>query len=293
MSATRSRDRSTSVTASVGVSALSVMCATSATNPIDVVKVRAQTGREKSLAASARALYAESGAAFAVRGLGPALARAALYGGGRLGLYEPTLRATRAWTEGGGACGEPRVGTMLLAGATSGALASVALNPTELLKTRMQRDGKGVGEQLRRVAREGGARTLWRGSSMAVARSATLTATQVATYGASKRRVIESGIATEGVRLHFAVAMLTGLVTTAATNPVDMVKTLVYVADDASSTAAARPTVLGSVRGILREHGPLGFWRGFSANYLRLGPQTVVTFVVAEFLRERLGLDAL
>ena len=284
---TRVGDATPSMVTHVLVSGASVMCATSVTHPIDVVKVRAQTGRERGLASSARALYGESGVAFAVRGLGPALVRAGAYGGVRLGAYEPLLRATgrRDGRDAG-------VVAKAVSGAVSGALASVVLNPMELLKTRMQRDGKGLREHLERVAREGGARTLWRGSSVAVARSATLTATQVATYGESKQRVIASGLASEGVGLHFAVAMLTGVVTTATTNPVDVVKTLVYVADGGSTTARVRPTILGTVRDVLREHGPLGFWRGFSANYLRLGPQTVVTFVAAEFLRERFGLAA-
>ncbi len=115
-------------------------------------------------------------------------------------------------------------------------------------------------------------------------RSAVLTATQVATYGETKRYVIDTGVATEGVTLHFAVASITGLVTTVTTNPIDMIKTRVYVGEGASITS--------TFAHVLTRHGPLGLFRGFSANYLRLGPQTMVTFVVAEFLREKFGLGA-
>ena len=58
----------------------------------------------------------------------------------------------------------------------------------------------------------------------------------------------------------------------------------VYVGEGAS--------IASTFAHVLTRHGPLGLFRGFSANYLRLGPQTMVTFVVAEFLREKLGLGA-
>ena len=136
--------------------------------------------------------------------------------------------------------GAPRVATRLLAGAASGALAAAALNPTELLKTRMQTEAGAsttLMGHLRAVVREGGVGGLWRGSGLAMTRSAVLTATQVATYGEVKRRVVDLGLVdADGAkwRLHFAVAMLTGVVTTATTNPVDMLKTRLYVANAAA-----------------------------------------------------------
>ena len=279
-----------SVAARVLVSAASVACATTVTNPLDVLKVRLQTAapegaRAIGLARTAATIAREEGAGAFWRGMSPALARAVLYGGCRLGLYEPALGAYRAAT--GDDEGAPRVSTRLLAGATSGALAAAALNPTELLKTRMQNAtnaGTPAWEHLRRAVREDGARSLWRGSALAMGRSAVLTATQVATYGETKRYVIDTGVATEGVTLHFAVASITGLVTTVTTNPIDMIKTRVYVGEGAS--------IASTFAHVLTRHGPLGLFRGFSANYLRLGPQTMVTFVVAEFLREKLGLGA-
>jgi hypothetical protein len=40
-------------------------------------------------------------------------------------------------------------------------------------------------------------------------------------------------------------------------------------------------------------HGLAGFWRGWLANYARLGPQTVVTFLVVEQLRKAMGMPPL
>ena len=289
------------VAANVAVSGVAVMCATTVTNPLDVIKVRVQTSarrRAGALVGTALDVGRREGLGTFWRGISPALTRAALYGGCRLGLYDPMLRVVAPAVERERE-GAPRVATRLLAGAASGAFAAAALNPTELLKTRMQTEAGAsttLMGHLRAVVREGGVGGLWRGSGLAMTRSAVLTATQVATYGEVKRRVVDLGLVdADGAkwRLHFAVAMLTGVVTTATTNPVDMLKTRLYVANAAASGGANAPTVRGTLVDVLARYGPFGLFRGFSANYMRLGPQTVVTFVVAEYLRERFGMSAL
>jgi solute carrier family 25 uncoupling protein 8/9 len=44
---------------------------------------------------------------------------------------------------------------------------------------------------------------------------------------------------------------------------------------------------------LLRREGAAALFKGWSANYARLGPQTVIIFVVAEQLRGLAGLKAL
>jgi hypothetical protein len=44
---------------------------------------------------------------------------------------------------------------------------------------------------------------------------------------------------------------------------------------------------------IYAAHGLAGFWRGWLANYARLGPQTVMTFLVVEQLRAMAGVAPL
>lgn len=44
---------------------------------------------------------------------------------------------------------------------------------------------------------------------------------------------------------------------------------------------------------IMKEDGPFGLLKGWSAQYMKLGPQTTVIFVVMEQLRRMSGLDAL
>ena len=144
---------------------------------------------------------------------------------------------------------------------------------------------------------------------MSMTRSAVLTASQCATYDEVKRVIGEYTGMRDGVLLHFTASMLAGLVTTTATNPVDMVKTQLYMdaggGDGAGVTKGAgkggaggglRPGLAGAFDAlsmIVRKEGVAGLMRGWSANYVRLGPQTVITFVALEKFRAYAGLTAL
>ena len=57
-----------------------------------------------------------------------------------------------------------------------------------------------------------------------------------------------------------------------------------------------RPGLAGAadaLAAVWRRDGPRGLMRGWGANYLRLGPQTVITFVALEKFRSMAGLDTL
>jgi solute carrier family 25 uncoupling protein 8/9 len=284
------------------------------------------------------------------KGLTPSLIRAVCYGGLRLGLYRPIAVAVESATNtnqpgpssatagGEGARGSPgarrgegnsSMSTKVAAGCASGAFAAMLLNPTELIKTRLMADARsrsgvsasssvsssqgppGPYQVLRGVVREKGIAGLWRGSAMSMTRSAVLTASQCATYDEVKKATKTYTGMRDGVLLHFTASMLAGLVTTTATNPVDMVKTQLYmdaggggdggagVTKDAGKGGAGgrlRPGLAGAFDAlsmIVRKEGVGGLMRGWSANYVRLGPQTVITFVALEKFRAYAGLTAL
>ena len=213
------------------------------------------------------------------------------------------------------------VASKVSAGAASGAFAAFLLNPTELVKTRlMARDDKtknnvSAWSCASNIVRERGVSGLWRGAAMSTTRSAALTASQCAAYDSAKsfvrkwRRGEEDDLLT-----HLCASMLTGLVTTTVTNPVDMIKTQLYMSAATNSESAAtrnesagaaarqkrevkksaQPAgAVAAARDVLKREGPRGFMRGWSANYLRLGPQTVITFVALEQFRRLAGMDAL
>jgi solute carrier family 25 (mitochondrial uncoupling protein), member 8/9 len=152
-------------------------------------------------------------------------------------------------------------------------------------------------------------------------RAAILTASQCATYDAAKRRLQAlTHLPPDSVALQAACAMLTGLASTTATQPVDVVKTHMFVGGGgggkkggaggvtgaggasaaatgatgaAGATGAGATTMTATARRILDAHGVQGFFRGWTANYARLGPMTVLIFVTTEWCRTRLGMEAL
>ena len=214
------------------------------------------------------------------------------------------------------------VASKVSAGAASGAFAAFLLNPTELVKTRlMAMDDHTKNKSVTAwscastIVRERGVSGLWRGAAMSTTRSAALTASQCAAYDSAKSFVRERRRGEEDDLLtHLCASILTGLVTTTVTNPVDMIKTQLYMSaatngesaatrNESAGAAARRKRevknsaqpagAVAAARDVLKREGPRGFMRGWSANYLRLGPQTVITFVALEQFRRLAGMDAL
>ncbi|KAD4384179.1 hypothetical protein E3N88_24347 [Mikania micrantha] len=80
----------------------------------------------------------EEGLASLWKGIVPGLHRQCLYGGLRIGLYEPIKNLY----VGDNFIGDAPLTTKILAGLTTGALAIAVANPTDLVKVRLQAEGK-------------------------------------------------------------------------------------------------------------------------------------------------------
>ncbi|KZV41907.1 mitochondrial substrate carrier family protein ucpB [Dorcoceras hygrometricum] len=113
-------------------------------------------------------------------GLTPALMRSVLYGGLRLGLYEPSKYVSELAFE------STNVLVKIFSGGVAGAVATALTNPVEVLKVRLQMN-RGPIEQMRKIASEEGVTALWKGVAPAMTRAAALTASQLVTYDESKR----------------------------------------------------------------------------------------------------------
>ena len=273
------------------ISGAAVACATATTNPIDVVKVRMQALRNNNVALglwkTVALVFRERGASGFYVGLMPSLMRATTYGGLRLGLCDP-MKKLLSSSPFVLRVDENDVRTKLLAGGCSGALAAILLNPTELVKTRRMKGDSW--QTIQTQVSKDGVSSLWRGCSMAASRAAILTASQVAAYGEVKRAWMKMvPNAKDDWTSHVGASAVAGVVTTAATNPVDVVKTRMFISGEGGKLTAKE-----AVMEVVNEYGAVrGAMRGFTANYIRLGPQTMVTFVVAEELRKWFGLESL
>lgn len=269
--------RFTDVIGGVGIevlaSGLSVGIANVSTSPLDMIKVRMQSGDGRlGPLATGVAIVKNEGLAKLWSGIIPVVLRGFTFGGLRLGLYKPLKKEF----------GEEY---KVCAGIVSGTIASALTSPIELIKTRKQnyKGGLGVGGNnsvaliIKDIYDKHGVKGFWKGGVPAMARAAILTSSQCVTYDESKRLL--SGYM-EGLRLHVCASMLAGLVTTTITNPFDVIKTRMYTGN--SNLYECIEYCIKNKR----------LFAGWSASYLRLGPHTMIMFVSAEHIRSALGMPA-
>lgn len=117
-----------------------------------------------------------------------------------------------------------------------------------------------------------------------VARGMAITSSQMATYDSVKHGLIDAGVP-EGFPLQLGCSLLAGLVTTTASSPFDVIKTVTMASSEKMSIPAA-------VRHVATTDGLRGFFRGWSMNYTRIGPHTMILLMTYEALRKAVGMGS-
>ncbi|KAJ6680234.1 MITOCHONDRIAL DICARBOXYLATE CARRIER-RELATED [Salix purpurea] len=264
---------SSQIVSHFGTSGLSVAVATATTHPLDVLKVRlqmqlvGQRGPLTGMGQVAAQVLKKEGPKALYLGLMPALIRSVLYGGLRLGLYEPSKYACNL------AFGSSNILLKIASGAFSGAVATALTNPVEVLKVRLQMNAN------------------QRRGSMAEMPAA-LTASQLATYDETKQVLIRWTPLDEGFHLHLLSSTVAGTVSTLVTAPMDMVKTRLMLQRESKTVGNYKNGFQCAYQVMLKE-GPRALYKGGFAIFARLGPQTAITFILCEELRKLAGLDAI
>eukprot|EP00731_Ephydatia_muelleri_P014644 Em0008g364a len=95
------------------------------------------------------------------------------------------------------------------------------------LPAEQRRGYTNVFNALARITREEGILTLWRGCGPTVVRAMVVNAAQLATYSQLKQFLLSTSYFTDNVMCHFVASMISGLVTTIVSMPVDIAKTRV------------------------------------------------------------------
>lgn len=268
------------------------MGATLFVQPLDLVKNRMQLSGEggsvrehKTSLHAIRAIIRNEGLSGLYAGLSAGLLRQATYTTTRLGVYTVLFETFSN-------DGKPPGFFMKAAmGMSAGAVGSFIGTPAEISLIRMTADGrlpaaekrgyKNVFNALYRITSEEGILTLWRGCMPTVVRAMVVNAAQLASYSQAKQIVLSTGYFKENILLHFIASMISGLITTAASMPVDIAKTRIQnmkVIDGKPEYRGALD-VLGKV---IRNEGFFSLWKGFTPYYARLGPHTVLTFIFLE-----------
>jgi solute carrier family 25 protein 34/35 len=261
------------------------------TNPLEVAKSRLQMDRELRRGGTAaysgvtdclRATWAREGVSGVQRGLALSCVRDGTKCFFRLGLFDPIV----AWAQPGG--GQAALHVQLLAGGVSGCVASLLCNPLDLVKVRIQSSGGLVRSHhaisdlstaavFRKVVADEGVRGLWRGTPVNIVRGISFTSVLM-----TLNSRVKHGLASVGLRDGFARDAAGAFVGSAVgilfMNPLDVLRTRLY-----NQPPLPAPQLYAGVADaalkIARAEGPLAFWKGAAAHYLRVGPHTVLSFV--------------
>ncbi|KAJ4913082.1 Mitochondrial uncoupling protein 4 [Raphanus sativus] len=295
------------------------------THPLDLIKVRLQLHGEASTVALLRPALAfhnsppaflettttqsvprvgpislginlvkTEGAAALFSGVSATLLRQTLYSTTRMGLYEVLKEK---WTDP--ESGKLSLTRKIAAGLVGGGIGAAVGNPADVAMVRMQADGRlpvserrgyaGVGDAIRRMARQEGVASLWRGSALTINRAMIVTAAQLASYDQFKEGMVESGVMRDGLGTHVVASFAAGIVAAVASNPVDVIKTRVMnMKVDASGGEARYKGAWDCAVKTVRAEGPMALYKGFVPTVCRQGPFTVVLFVTLEQVKKLL-----
>ena len=143
------------------------------------------------------------------------------------------------------------------------------------------------------IVRREGVLGLWRGVGPTVQRAAIITASQIPSYDHTKHTLLNNQYMHEGFRLHLVSSMVAGLVCATVTSPVDVIKTRMMNQRVVGSNAELYKSTLDCLFKTVRTESPFALYKGFIPNWMRIGPHTVITFLIFEQLRMLAGLAPL
>lgn len=278
-----------------GCSAVAACWAEFCTLPIDTAKVRLQLQaspkpgeipKYKGMVGTMGTIMKEEGAGALWTGLTPGLHRQCLFGGLRIGLYDPVKQLY----VGKDHVGDVPLLTKIAAGLTTGGLAICIASPTDLVKVRMQAEGKLPAGTPKKyptamgaystIARQEGVAALWTGLAPNVARNALINATELATYDQFKQSMIAAGMP-DNVVTHISAGLGAGFAAVCVGSPVDVVK---------SRMMGAKPgeysNIIDCFIKTAKNDGILAFYKGFMPNFGRLGSWNVVMFLTLEQVKK-------
>lgn len=269
-----------------GIASAGAACCT---HPLDLLKVHLQTQQQGKvgLIQMGVKVFRSDGIFGLYNGLTASLLRQLTYSMTRFGIYETVKKNVDK-----PGCAMPFYQKVLLGG-FAGCVGGFVGTPGDLINVRMQNDVKLPPEQRRnykhaidglfRVMREEGALKLMNGATMASSRATLVTIGQLSFYDQIKVVLMSTGIFGDNITTHFTASFLAGGIATLITMPLDVMKTRLMNAPPGTYSG-----LLACGRDIATA-GPMGFFKGFIPAFVRLGPQTVLTFIFFEQLRLRFG----
>jgi len=220
------------------------------------------------------------------RGVTAGIQRQCAFAPIRIGLYEPVRNVYM----GKDFKGDPTILQKIAAGLTTSAIGITVASPTDVVKVRLQAEGRlpagatrrynGVLDAYRKIIKLEGVRGLWTGYGPNLARNCVVNAAELVAYDQAKQMLRNDFHLPESPSTHVMAALCAGLAATLLGSPVDVVKTRVMNGGGAFSgpfDCAAK---------MLKNEGILSFYKGFTPNFARIGSWNVVCWMTLEQIKK-------
>ena len=174
----------------------------------------------------------------------------------------------------------------IAAGLTTGGIGIAIASPTDLVKVRMQAEGKLPAGAPKRypsamaaygiIVKQEGVAALWTGLTPNVMRNSVINAAELASYDQVKSTLLKAGME-DNVPTHILSGLGAGFVACCVGSPVDVVKSRV-MGDSAGVYKGFADCVVQTAS----KEGVGAFYKGFLPNFGRLGSWNVVMFLTLE-----------
>lgn len=299
-----------------GLSAVAATVAETVTFPLDISKTRMQIqGQKETLGASHantatsqssllqrrglfRTMYgivSEEGFLALYQGLPAAAARHVIYTGARMGIYEQLREYTR------GSDGRVSMGMTLASAMTSGAISQFLASPADLVKVKMQLQGrrvllghpplyKGSVHCFLSLLREPtGIKGMWRGWIPNVQRAALVNLGELATYDTAKQTILRNTSLEDNMVTHTLASFCSGIVAATCGTPADVIKSRIMGQNPGAAQYAG---VVDCLVQTVKNEGIWALWKGFGPNWARMAPWSLTFWLSYEQLRKSLGLKS-
>ena len=254
------------------LSSITALIAVNFTHPIEVCKTRIQVGN-----LNIQNMIKNEGMHSFWKGIRAAYFREVSYTSIKLGGYGPIKKAI-------GATDNSSFFLKFIAGAISGSLGSIVGNPFDVLKIKGMTNERSEPLQslVHKMYKDQGLPGFYRGLSANVARACVLNGTKMACYDQIKGIIVNStSWGRKDIKCQFTSAIFSGFFMTCTVAPFDMIRT----------TLMNQPTNKRIYNGftdaftiILRDKGPLAFYRGFFPIWGRFAPQATLQLVIFDNL---------
>jgi len=208
-----------------------------------------------------------------------AVIRQALYSSVRIAIYEKLKRQFHTDIT--------KVGYFekLFAGGFAGAIGCIVGNPADILKIRLINDVNntkyaGLFDAFRQIIRNDGYRGFYKGLNVNVVRAIAINAAELATYDHMKQFATNTlQLNPHNISTHFFASVIAGICAAFVSSPADVLRTrYMNHLNSGSPYSSSWDCALS----ILKTEGFFAFYKGVVPYFIRMGPWSVIFFLIYE-----------